>query len=269
MALTTSNADQSAPRSLQALISDAIDFVRTFLQYIKVFGLRRIMIWIRACLLKQQFIVSIPIPGKQRLVWLRAGTSDIEVFKKVFIDCEYSLPFEMTPRSILDLGANIGLASLFYAQRYPAAKIVAVEPSLNNVEILKRNTLDWPNIRVVQAAAWNTDGTVNLVDPGIGHWGMQVAAADLTRAPSPVAALTVSTLLKQNDIDHLDLLKVDIEGAEKEVFETSDEWMKCVSAVVIELHDRYKPGCSRAFFNAARHLPEECWVGENIFVWKA
>jgi len=256
------------PGSLRNAAAQIIDFVRTFLFYIKVFGYQSMSVWIRACLFKQVHVVRIKVPGKSISVSLRAGTSDVEVYKKVFLDNEYRLPFTLAPCSILDLGANIGLASLFYAISYPSAKIVAVEPSPDNIVLLKQNTLEWPNIIVVEAAAWNKDGTVNLVDPGIGPWGMQVAEAGLTMQPSPVRSLSVPTLLKQNNIDHLDLLKVDIEGAEKEVFESSEDWMNHVSAVVIELHDRYKPGCSRAFFNAARLLPEECWIGENVFVWK-
>ena len=79
--------------------------------------------------------------------------------------------------------------------------------------------------------------------------------------------LSLPSLLREFPSGHLDLLKIDIEGAEKEILENADSWMPSVKAVVIELHDRYKPGCSRAFYRATNHLPNEKHVGENIWVW--
>jgi hypothetical protein len=50
---------------------------------------------------------------------------------------------------------------------------------------------------------------------------------------------------------HIDILKVDIEGSEKEVFENSSTWIDRIRVIVIELHDRYKKGCSQAVWRAA------------------
>lgn len=255
---------------LQKIAENLLDYVRGFWVYMKVFGLSGVWHWFRSAMVRRPFLVSIALKNGDGLqVWLRAGTSDVEVYKKVFVDAEYQLPFEKSPRTIIDLGANIGLASVFYALAFPSADILAVEPSQDNFELLLRNIANFKNVKAVQAAAWSEDGSVNLVDPGFGPWGMQVKAASPTQQEAKVLAFTVPSLMHRHGMEHLDLLKVDIEGAEKEVFESSSAWIGQVGAVVAELHDRYKAGCSRAFFTAMQTLPNECWVGENVFVWRS
>jgi hypothetical protein len=75
--------------------------------------------------------------------------------------------------------------------------------------------------------------------------------------------------MKEYTIDKIDVLKIDIEGSEKEVFENSSQWINLVNVFFIELHDRMKDGCAKSFFNAIGHinykfLPE--FVGDNIIV---
>jgi hypothetical protein len=72
--------------------------------------------------------------------------------------------------------------------------------------------------------------------------------------------------MSKHDLSWVDLLKVDIEGAEKEVFSSPDEWIGSVSAIAIELHDRLKMGCSRSFYAAVTAFPIEQRRGENVFV---
>ena len=61
-----------------------------------------------------------------RYVTIRPGTSDLPCFSKVFVDYEYEIPFETKPRLIVDAGANIGLATLYFSSKFPRAKIIAM-----------------------------------------------------------------------------------------------------------------------------------------------
>jgi hypothetical protein len=83
-----------------------------------------------------------------------------------------------------------------------------------------------------------------------------------------VPALSMESLLAMLPSGRADLVKIDIEGAEKELFSEPHAWLDQVQSMVIELHDRYQPGCSRAFFNAVQSFPHEQWCGENIWVWR-
>lgn len=236
--------------------------------YLQVFGAQGPWIWVRT-LISRPFLVTISVSGqKSQSFWLRAGTSDVEVYKKVFIDEEYRLPFDANPSTIFDLGANVGFASAYYALAFPSASILAVEPSDENFELMQRNLKSFAQVKIIKGAVWSEDGELNLIDPGIGPWGLQVAPTSQGQKSPVVQSFTIRSLMSQQGISRLDLLKVDIEGAEKEVFEHCGEWIDNVSAIVIELHDRYKVGCSRSFYAAVQGIRNERWIGENVFVWR-
>ena len=65
-------------------------------------------------------------------------------------------------------------------------------------------------------------------------------------------------------LEHIDVLKIGIEGAEKEVFEMSARWIEKIGVVMAELHDDLKLGCRRAFFEATKGFPDEFSRGETI-----
>lgn len=229
---------------------------------------RGFWIALRSAISRDTFCVRLPGFSPSSSVALRFPSTDLEVWKKVVLDREYNPPFHHPVHSILDLGAYIGLSALYFHQRFPNATIVAVEPDPENFALLQRNTAGIAAIIPVQAAAWTHDGTIQLSDPGIGAWGYQVSDQPSPETTRPVAAVSIPTLLARLPSQRCDLMKVDVEGAEKELFENSAGWIDQINAVVIELHDRFKPGCSRALYHAAHAWPHECWKGENIFLWK-
>lgn len=190
-------------------------------------------------------------PGADHAVHLRLGTSDFCAYKDVLV-CrikEYEPGIaNFSPRVIVDAGAHIGMASLGFARRYPRATIYAVEPEPANFALLCRNVGGHPQIVPVQAAIWKQDGEVGL-GPSEAHpkGAFQVVENGETR----VRAITMGTLMHEMKIEFVDLLKMDIEGAEKDVFETCD-WIARVGTIAIELHDRVKPGCTAALQRAAR-----------------
>ena len=204
---------------------------------------------------------------------LRMGTSDIFVYKQIFIKKEYDFSFKFEPKVIVDAGANIGLASLYFANKYPYTKIIAIEPEESNYVLLKKNTSPYDNIITIKAALWNKSGHINLVDPGFGKWGFMthdqnVSATEPDNLLHPVEAITVDKIISDNDIDRINILKVDIEGAEKEVFSDPSLWIDKVDSIITELHERMKPGCSRSFYCGTAGFDSEWIRGENIYLSK-
>lgn len=182
--------------------------------------------------------------GFSHTVRLRIRTTDFPTYQEVILDKHYGFELPFTPEAIVDAGANIGLASVFFANRFPKAHIIAVEPELSNFKMLVDNARPYPNITPVRAALWSFDGEVGIGDSamsGSGHWAFTVRETSLTRVP----AVTLHNLMRLHNLSRIDLLKVDIEGAEKEVFE-ADDFMGVVRCLMIETHDRFKPGCSNA-----------------------
>jgi FkbM family methyltransferase len=158
---------------------------------------------------------------------------------------------------------------VFYANRYPEAKIISVEPERSNFEMLKKNTALYPNIVAVQAALWKESAQLTIFDPGLDHEGFrtsggQECAASETRGL--VSGVTVNKLMDDFSLGQIDLLKIDIEGSEKEVFECSSSWIDRVGMIAIELHDRFKAGCGQSVHLAARAFEFEWSVGETTFL---
>jgi FkbM family methyltransferase len=205
--------------------------------------------------------------GSPHPIWVRAGTSDIVTFLQVLDGAEYDFRLN-GPAAIVDAGANIGLASIWFASHYPRARIIAIEPERSNYDLLVRNTAPFPNVTPVNAALWNSSGTLAVEDSnGLGPWGFQTReSADSASSVEKVRCLTVSDVVSTYDLERIDLLKVDVEGAEKEVFSSPDAWIDSVGAIAIELHDRYKVGCSRSFYTAVAGFPVEQRRGETVFV---
>jgi FkbM family methyltransferase len=179
---------------------------------------------------------------------------------KVFLHNEYMLPFKLSPRIIVDAGANIGLTTVYYANNYPDARILSIEPELANFEMLKRNCAGLPNVMLMQAAIWPQKRSLRIENSDAEPWAFAVTDADTDNSRAVVAAITMEEVFQQLGVDEIDLLKLDIEGSELQLFSTGAErWIDRVQAIVIELHDRYRPGCARAFYSvlATRNFVQE------------
>lgn len=201
---------------------------------------------------------------------VRIGTTDVSVLQQVFGERQYDTALPSAPKRIIDAGANIGLAAVFFANKYPEAEIVAIEPEESNFKMLTLNAGPYPNIRAVRGGLWSHAGKLVLVDPDLGNHGFQTVGSDAGEsAEAGVAAFTVESLMTLMKWDGVDLLKVDIEGAEKEVFESSESWIGRVGTVMIELHDGIKPGCSQAFSAATASFGHRAERGEVLVVSSA
>jgi FkbM family methyltransferase len=188
-------------------------------------------------------------------IHLRRGTSDIPTFHQIFTFRDYDIPLPFEPRTIIDAGANIGFASVYFANKFPGANIVCVEPEKSNFEILQKNIQGYANITPLKNAISNEGGTTfNVVDGGGGNWGFMTLSESATtkgKIVDTVATISIGEIVAQMGFDRIDLLKIDIEGAEKELFENNYEtWLPKTRCLIIELHDGMKPGCSKSFFSA-------------------
>jgi FkbM family methyltransferase len=206
--------------------------------------------------------------------YLRIGTSDVPTYEQIFINRDYDFKVRHSPKIIIDAGANIGLAAIFFASKFPDAKIIAIEPENSNFDMLKLNTRFYDNIIPVQAALWNNNEDIELVDPGLGYWGFMTQDEDvntpgLGQKRHRIKAVTVTELMKEQHIDFIDIFKIDIEGAEREVFQDSGQWLGKVDTIIAELHERMKPGCEQSFFTATKGIGQSWVHGENYFISKA
>lgn len=172
----------------------------------------------------------------------------------------------------MDLGANIGLATVFFGIKYPGARILAVEPEDNNYAITVANVSALGDrVHTRNAAVWIRDAVINLHTEdenglSLGEWGARVS-----EQPGASGKTTkchkLGTLLDSAGLASVDILKVDIEGAELEVFSNAaEEWLPRINLIIIETHDRFRPGCEAAVRKAIRPMFEELpRQGSNLF----
>jgi FkbM family methyltransferase len=172
-------------------------------------------------------------------VFLRQGTTDCKVFDEVFIEQIYAPFVEAAgkPRILVDLGANVGLSTLFLDRRIGFDHVIAVEPDFGNLQALRRNLDD--NLHVpcesIQAFAGAARGFAKVMDEGYGAWGLRMGDA----APSGIPVLPLADILP--NVPGGALLKCDIEGAEQHLFPQIDRWDHLVNFIILELHTEFFP----------------------------
>jgi FkbM family methyltransferase len=237
-------------------------------KYFQAFGLFAGLRNYLACR-SSNVVVTLRVPGLSRNIFLRPRSSDVKVFEHVFLDRNY-LRDSLTgldPDVIVDVGANIGMVTLLFASIYPRARIVALEPDPSNYSILERNVRGYAQVKPVLAGIWDTDMMLEIRDPGRGFWSFSTQTPSEDQAGT-VRGISMNSLLAEHSIKHVDILKIDIEGGERQIFASSaDAWLHRTSCIIIELHDRFVPGCSREFYSSLQGFPYLQDIdGENVII---
>jgi FkbM family methyltransferase len=162
--------------------------------------------------------------------------SDLHVTREAFGDKRYALPEGFQPRTILDLGANIGASVLWFHRRFPGAEIHAVEPDGRALRKLRRNVADLPGVTVHHVALAGEDGRRTFYEAEHTWSSSLMAEAAPGGRPATVAALTLEALVRDRvGRERVDLLKLDVEGAEWEVL-PKQRLAELADAVAGELH---------------------------------
>jgi FkbM family methyltransferase len=185
------------------------------------------------------------------------GSSDMEVFSQIFVDDEYSCVSDIgSPGLIFDLGANVGYSSAYFLTNFPMANVVAVEPDPANFEVCLRNLTPYGDrVKTVCGAVWSSRSKLALSRGTFGdgrEWASQVRKIEGKDVVEEVEGWDIPSLLNLAGKEQIDLLKVDIEGSEIDVFgPQSSAWLPKVRNICIELHG---PRCEEVFFHAVREF---------------
>lgn len=167
----------------------------------------------------------------------RPGTSDQWVIKEVFEEEVYKLDLPEPPRVIVDIGANIGCSSIYFAKMWPEAKIYAFEPQRENYEIMLLNTSPYRNIFRFRHAISNFNGQANLYAAAEAHkHGYSLLERDSPK--ELVDVCTLSSWRRLAGIHYIDLLKIDCEGVENKIIQNMAEHheLALVGAIIGEIH---------------------------------
>jgi FkbM family methyltransferase len=192
---------------------------------------------------------KVSIPGIERPVFLRRNTSDFRTFLQVFVEKGYDIPKMENVAVILDAGANIGLFSVLMKSKFPSAKVICIEPDIDNYAQLKKNLQAYTDVYYENIGIWNKSAYLKISDKyDMGKWGMVV---EETNAAKGLEAHSIEFIMRKYGLDRIDILKIDIETSEKILFKDNYEyWLPKAKMIIIETHDWIEKGTAQPFFTA-------------------
>ncbi len=198
-------------------------------------------------------------------IQLRKGTSDLDVFKQIFVWEEYAYPVKGEIRTIIDAGANIGCSSVWFAKKHPQAMVYALEPEPSNFQALQRNTSAFAQIKCIPHGLWSRSCKLKIESASAENWAFRVLETS-DDDPNGIPASSIDDLMKQFSMPTIDILKIDIETSEKHIFgEASKAWLPKTKYLLIETHDFMEKGCAKAVTSAVFEFDFDMYtLGENL-----
>jgi FkbM family methyltransferase len=144
--------------------------------------------------------------------------------------------------NIIDLGANIGLATLYFASLYPTSRLCAIEPNLANYALLNvnlRTLIDSGRCQTLNAAIWERE-TLLAANPlpspeRYNSFSVKELLPE-EHCPTPIKGMPMANVIAASGFSHVDILKVDIEGAELQLLSGNLDWLERVRSLLIEFH---------------------------------
>lgn len=195
----------------------------------------------------------------------RSGTSDVSALNEVLFrkgkKSEYYFPLDEEPKVILDIGGHIGDSAIYYALKYPKARIYTVEPVRANFDILQKNVAPYPKIRAFNFGLGHENGSFPIFEDenpeNTGGYSIVADSRAGGRLDMEAKIRRVGEFLAENSLDSVDLIKIDTEGAEYDILTAfPDEALKRVKWIIGELHDHKD-------FDLLAHLARWFHIGLN------
>jgi FkbM family methyltransferase len=221
--------------------------------------------------------ISVNVRGHELEV--RPTDSDLFVLSQVFGWEEYKLEANrlsllrgvasnwkaagITPL-IIDAGANVGYSALYFASLFPGICVLAIEPDQGTFEIMTRHVRANAEVRPIHAALWCHENGLQLQNASNGSWGNQVTEGSGT--PSKRLDLLIASIPNSRPL----IIKLDIEGAEREVIESCPEVFADARCILVEPHDFKHPGaaCLSPLYRAvATKKFDTLLSGENLLLF--
>ena len=176
--------------------------------------------------------------------------ADLATIGEVLLDELYAVPDLDDVRVIVDLGSHIGSSIVFFRLRHPEARIYGVEPDPRTFASLKANVGGLDGVTIDQRAAGGSDGESTFFCSEYSIASSLVATAGPGHAV-PVRTVSLDGLMEELRLERIDLLKLDVEGAEYDVLAHATR-LDAVRAIAGELHPELISPTPEEFFDLLR-----------------
>ncbi len=194
--------------------------------------------------------ISYKVNGRESMFLLRRDSSDFAVFVQIIFEEEYERvisllkEIELQPKTIIDAGCNIGLTSIYLKAFFPDARVICIEPAQGTAEVLNRNIQlnKLSDVHIENKGLWSK--TCFLRERSFRdnkEWSFSLEESDKNDG-NGIEAISITTLMKNYDLATIDFLKIDVEGAEKNIFLEDPmvaNWLTKVKLIAIEIHDEF------------------------------
>jgi FkbM family methyltransferase len=190
---------------------------------------------------------------KYEITLRKEPSSDLNVFHQMFQGEEYKPLVELIfndnkikgPLSILDAGGNVGLASIYFNCYFPGSHFIIVEPEQENFNILERNIQRnnlLNNTKLIKGGVWYREAYLNTARNfrDGNDWSVTVEESE---KPTDLKGFSILSLMDKFNFNLLDILKIDIEGAERYLFEDplkASSFLAKTKYIAMEIHDEFK-----------------------------
>ncbi|MGN9908697.1 FkbM family methyltransferase [Phytohabitans sp. LJ34] len=200
--------------------------------------------------------VGTGVNGRDLRLAIRRNASDWHVYREIFLEnALQDVTGEWLGRAetVVDFGSNIGLASVYLSCWATDARFYCVDPAAENNAVAARNFAANGIEAVVEQLAisdrdgripfypnrwWASSSTVkSVVDARTGRAARFESA--LVLPPVEVESITVSSFIRRHGLRSIDLMKIDVEGAEQQIMQGDTGWLDIVDTVVVEIHRKY------------------------------
>jgi FkbM family methyltransferase len=295
----------------ESLIKTLYRFMSRAPNYVKRFGITQGLMYSFLIEIhgkdKPTKIIKLKPKTEEHPIYLRSTRSDRSIFWQCIVRQQYDIKaFKQTELLqkryetlinkgitpfIIDCGANIGLSIREFSKMFPLAAIIAVEPDSDNLRMLHLNTKDSPSkLNIIPGAVWSKKCDLQIANRTDGAASYQVTEIETKQElakiisetdsqnikqhaiqEATIKATTVNAIVHDHQIDEILIIKLDVEGSQKEIFSADTTWMKKVSLTLIELDDWLLPwqGTSRPFISAVARLPADYLLhGELLCVFR-
>lgn len=206
--------------------------------------------------------VEVRVKNIPQSILARMNNSDLPTLAEVLCSPECEVDLEWSPRTVLDLGANIGLTAIKLKRQFPDATLIAVEPDPGSAQICRANLSRMDGAVVLEMAIGWEGGPVRCTNPDAPSISRQFESCDRDDRRA-IQEISIRGILDQYQCRSPILVKMDIEGAEASCFEHGGSWLPAVQGVLVEAHsgsvaNHIVEVLSRERFRVTR-------VGEKLF----
>ena len=196
-------------------------------------------------------------------ITVRPGSQDVGAIMNNVVRQEYGqLDATFVPATVVDAGAYIGDTAAYFLTRFPSARVLALEPNRESYKRAYQNLGAYGDrVVLLDRALWDRETELRLS-------GGQTGAAITADGDHVIQTITIPEIMSRLNVDTIDLLKLDIEGAESTVVPSGvGGWLRCIRKLLLETHgapieQHLIPLLTKERFRCTRH--RNVWYCDNL-----